>query len=307
MFRTVLFAIVCFAAMPACAASHVAASHVATSHVNDAGALKRAVWRAAPGEIITLAAGEYDVADLKVEGALTLRGDGDVVLYASRPVAKGLLNPLSGAALTVENLTFRGARSPDKNGAGIRNDGRFLSIINCRFEDNENGVLSTGDGDGVISISGSTFLRNGHGDGYSHGIYVLRAVKLDIQNSKFMATHIGHHVKSLADETIINGSVLDDGDGASSYAVDLSKAGRVQITGNKIVQSEKAENITMINYDTSRGGEARWLEITGNTIINRRRNGKFLRNDTDLKPAVFDNKVITEKGASLDYTVSRPH
>lgn len=296
MFRAALIAIICFAASPACAAISV----------DDAGALKRAVWGAAPGETITLAAGEYDIADVKIEDALTLRGDGDVVLYSSRPVAKGLLNPLSGAALTVENLTFRGARSPDKNGAGIRNDGRVLTIINCRFEDNENGVLSTGDRDGVITISGSTFLRNGHGDGYSHGIYVLRAVKLDIQDSKFLATHIGHHVKSLADETIINGSVLDDDDGASSYAIDLSKAGQVQITGNKITQSQRAENNTMINYDTSRGGAARSLQITGNTIVNRRRNGIFLRNSTDLRPAIYDNDVIIENGASLDYQDSHP-
>ena len=296
MFRAALIAIACFTAMPACAAIHV----------GDASALKRAVWRAAAGETIILAAGEYDIADLKIEDTLTLRGDGDVVLYASRPVAKGLLNPVSGAALTVENLTFRGARSPDKNGAGIRNDGRYLTIINCRFEDNENGVLSTGDRDGVIAITGSTFMRNGHGDGYSHGIYVLRGVKLDIQNSKFVATHIGHHVKSLADETIIKESLLDDGDGATSYAIDLSKAGRVLIAGNKIIQSERAENITMINYDTSRGGEARSLEITGNTVVNRRRNGIFLRNNTDLEPVIFDNDITVENGASLDYAESRP-
>lgn len=296
MVRAALIAIICFAALPACA----------SVHVDNAGALKRAVWRAAPGETITLAAGRYDIADIKIEGSLTLRGDGDVVLYSSKPVAKGLLNPLSGAALTVENLTFRGAQSPDKNGAGIRNDGRYLTIINCRFEDNENGVLSTGDRDGVITISGSTFLRNGHGDGYSHGIYVLRAEKLDIQNSKFIATHIGHHVKSLADETIIYGSLLDDDDGASSYAIDLSKAGRVRLIGNRIIQSERAENNTMINYDTSRGGEAQSLQITGNTIINRRRNGNFLRNQTELRPVVHDNDIIIENGASLDYEESRP-
>ncbi len=296
MIRTILIAVLCLSAMPACAAVTV----------DNAGALKRAVWRAAPGEVITLAAGDYDIADLKIEEDLTLRGDGAVVLYASKPVAKGLLNPLSGVTLTVENLTFRGARSPDDNGAGIRNDGRYLTIIDCVFENNENGVLSTGDRDGKITITGSTFLRNGHGDGYSHGIYMLRGVKLEITNSKFIATHVGHHVKSLADETIIKNSVLDDADGTPSYAVDLSKAGRVVITGNTIIQSADAENITMINYDTTRGGEARALEISGNKIVNRRRNGQFLRNDTDLTPAIFDNEIIIENGATLDYEESRP-
>ncbi len=296
MVRSLIIAVFCFAAMPAWAAIEI----------DSAGELKRAVWRAAPGEMITLAAGEYDIADLKIEADLTLRGQGAVVLYSSKPVAKGLLNPLPGVSLTVENLTFRGARSPDKNGAGIRNDGRYLTIIDCVFERNENGVLSTGDRDGKIVITGSTFARNGHGDGYSHGIYVLRASKLEIEESEFIATHIGHHVKSLADETIIRDTLLDDADGTPSYAVDLSKGGRVLITGNTIIQSVDADNNTMINYDTSRGGAAQSLEIAGNKIVNRRRNGRFLRNDTDLTPIIFDNEIIIENRARLDYEESRP-
>ncbi len=301
MVRSFFIATLCFAVMPACAAT------AAAVEVDNAGALKRAVWRATSGDVITLAPGEYDIADLKIEDELTLRGRGSVILYASRPVAKGLLNPLSGSALTVENLTFRGTRSPDKNGAGIRHDGRHLTIVNCVFEDNENGVLSTGDRDGEIKITGSTFLRNGHGDGYSHGIYVLRAVKLEIDSSKFIATHIGHHVKSLADETIIRNTLLDDADGTPSYAVDLSKGGRVLITGNTIIQAADAKNTTMINYDTSRGGEARSLEIVGNKIINRRRNGRFLRNGAELTPIVFDNEITIENNAVLDYVESPPH
>ena len=84
---------------------------------------------------------------------------------------------------------------------------------------------------------------------------MLRAQKLVFENTEFIATHIGHHIESLADETIIANSLLDDADGRSSYAVDISKGGKARITGNKIIQSADAENITMINYDTSRGGK----------------------------------------------------
>jgi len=273
----------------------------AETHVESAKELTHAIRHAATGDVIVLASGEYDIADIKIRNDLTLRGRGDAVLYASKPIAKGLLNPLPGVSLTVENLTFRHARSPDRNGSGIRNDGRNLTIINCNFIENENGVLSTGDRDGVISISGSEFLRNGHGDGYSHGIYVLRAARVDITDSAFIATHIGHHVKSLADETTIENTRLDDAEGRTSYAVDLSKGGRVCIAGNTIVQSAQAENNTIINYDTSRGGEAEGLIITGNTIINHRKNGRFLRNDTDLAPTISGNRVTNEgRGALTD-------
>ena len=294
--RAMLTVLFCLVALPAAAAVSV----------DNATALKQAVRKAARGDVIILAPGNYDVADLKIETDLTLRGDGAVVLRSSRPVAKGLLNPLPGVSLTVENLTFLGAVSPDKNGAGIRNDGRNLTIINCVFEKNENGVLSTGDRHGVIAITGSKFVRNGHGDGYSHGIYVLRANKLSIDDSAFIATHIGHHVKSLADETLIENTLLDDADGRASYAVDISKGGRARLTGNTIIQAEDAENITMINYDTSRGGEAASLEIIGNKIINHRRNGRFLRNGTDIIPLVADNEITIENGAKLEYETSSP-
>ncbi len=278
----------------------------AAIHVDSAEALKRAVRNADDGETVVLAAGIYDIADLKINDDLSLRGEGEVVFFSSRPVAKGLLNPLSGVSLTVENLRFRGARSPDRNGAGIRNDGGDLTIIDCVFEENENGVLSTGDRKGAISITRSQFLRNGHGDGYSHGIYVLRASKLDIVDSAFVGSRIGHHVKSLADETLIMNSRLDDADGETSYAVDLSKGGRVLITGNTIVQAADASNGTVVNYDTSRGGKARPLEIVGNKIVNHRRGARFLRNDTRMTPTVFDNEIINEDRATITYKEHRP-
>lgn len=277
----------------------------AETHVGNADELNRAIRQAAAGDVIVIAPGEYDVSDIKIRSDLTLRGRGKAILYASNPVAKGLLNPLPGVSLTVENLTFRHARSPDRNGAGIRNDGRNLTIINCEFIENENGVLSTGDRDGVIAIRNSEFLRNGHGDGYSHGIYVLRASRVEITDSAFVATHIGHHVKSLADETIIENSRLDDADGRTSYAVDLSKGGRVRIAGNTIVQSAQAENNTIINYDTSRGGAAQALIITGNTIVNHRKDGRFLRNDTDLAPMISENRITNEGHGALNDPPSR--
>ncbi len=267
--------------------------------INSADDLRKAVRQAGNGASLTLAAGEYDIADLKIARDLTLRGEGDVVLFSSSPTAKGLLNPLRGASLRVENLVFRGTVSPDKNGAGIRHDGRDLTIIDCRFEDNENGVLSTGDADGQIWISGSEFLRNGHGDGYSHGIYVLRAALLEIQETEFVGTRIGHHVKSLADRTIVANSTLDDGDGQSSYAVDASKGGAVLIENNTIIQSKDAGNWTIFNYDLSRGGEAKSLIIKGNRIINRVKNGRLLRNESNLSPTITDNEFISENGGRL--------
>ncbi len=267
--------------------------------VADAGALAQAVARAKKGETIIVAAGRYDLTDLKIPRDLTLKGEGEVVFYTARPTEKGILNPLWDASLRVENIRFEGARAPDLNGAGIRHDGLDLTVINCVFVSNEDGILATGQDNGVITIKGSAFVGNGYGDGYSHAVYAASGKTLDISASRFVGTRIGHHVKSLAATTRIAGSSFDDGDGKTSYAVDASRGGAVSITGNSFMQAADADNSTLFNYDQTRGGNADSLIITGNRIVNRNRNGRLLRNDTDVTPIIANNEITNEGGGRL--------
>lgn len=262
-------------------------------------ALLNAIAMAKKGAVVTVEAGDYDLADVKIRRDLSLIGEGDVVFFSSRPVAKGLLNPVDGASLRIENITFRDAASPDLNGAGIRHDGKDLMIVNCRFVGNENGVLATGDETGAIDIANSAFIGNGHGDGYSHGIYVLRARSLVIHDSLFEGTKIGHHVKSLAGETIIRGTDFDDADGRTSYAVDASRGGAVSIEWNSFLKAADADNNALFNYDLTRGGEAVELRIINNRIVNRHRNGLLLRNSTDLEPLIEGNNLVNEAGGRM--------
>ena len=103
----------------------------------------------------------------------------------------------------------------------------------------------------------------------------------------------------MAKITEITGSSFDDADGKTSYAVDASKGGAVTVTGNSFIQAADADNSTIINYDVSRGGEARALNITDNRFVNRNRNGRLLRNDTDLVPVMEGNEVVNEAGGRL--------
>ncbi len=255
---------------------------------------------AGSGETIRVAPGRYDLTDLKIPRDMTIIGEGEVTFYSSAPVAKGILNPLWVSTFTVENIRFEGAQSPDLNGAGIRHDGEHLKVVNCVFKDSENGILATGQDHGKIIIVGSRFLNNGYGDGYSHGIYVASGASLSIEDSDFVGTKIGHHVKSLAGTTHIKRSTFDDADGRTSYAVDTSRGGAVAITNNSFIHAANADNSTLFNYDLARGGEAISLEITGNRIINRNRNGRLLRNETSLQPVLRDNDITNEAGGKLD-------
>lgn len=273
----------------------------ASARAEDGEWLEKQISSAKSGATVEIPAGVYDVTDLKLYKSVKLLGaaDGKTVLRSAEATEKGLLVPLSGVDLTVENISFIGARSWDRNGAGIRHEGRNLTILNCRFISNEDGVLATGDTDGVITIRNSAFIDSGFGDGLSHGIYVLNGKKLDIDKSRFEGTRIGHHVKSLADATVVTNTILDDANGQGSYAVDASKGGDVRIEGNTITQAADGENDSIINYDLTRGGKAVSLLVAGNKIVNRLDGGTLLRNDTKLAPQMADNEIVNEGGRPL--------
>ena len=278
-----------------------ASSAYADINVDSASSLKRAVERAKSGETIIIAAGRYDLTDLQLPRSVTLKGDGEVVFYSSGEVEKGILNPLWHASLRVENIKFENATAPDLNGAGIRHDGVDLTVINCVFENNEDGILATGQDHGVVTIIGSAFINNGYGDGYSHAIYAAGGTTLEVRASRFVGTRIGHHVKSLANVTTVTGSTFDDADGKTSYSIDATHGGVVTITGNSFMQAADADNNTLINYDATRGGAAESLTITGNRIVNRNKNGRLLRNDTKVIPTVSGNEIINEAGGKLSF------
>ncbi len=276
----------------------------APANAGDSASLARSIAAARSGAVIDVPAGDYDLKDVTIARSLTLRGaaDGGTVFRSAETVEKGILVPLAGADLRVENITFAGAKSWDRNGAGVRHEGRNLTIVNCRFVGNEDGVLATGDPKGVIMIANSEFLDSGFGDGQSHAIYVVSAARLDVSTSKFLSTRIGHHVKSLADATIVRNTLLDDGHGRSSYALDVSKGGDVTVENNRIIQAANGDNYTIINYDLSRGGEAKSLVISGNEIVNHFDGGVLLRNDTKLAPVLSENRIDNRGKRSLALT-----
>ena len=79
---------------------------------------------------------------------------------------------IAGNDTTIENIEFSGARVPDQNGAGIRQEGANLLVEHCYFHDNQEGILAADNPASNIVIDSSVFARNGAGDGFSHNIYI---------------------------------------------------------------------------------------------------------------------------------------
>jgi hypothetical protein len=232
------------------------------------------------GDVIRIAAGDYrgDVATWAPSG-LTICGiGGRARLFADGRHAQGkAIWVIAGDDVVVDGVEFHDAKVPDRNGAGIRSEGRGLTILNCGFYDNENGLLGGSTGS-VITIDRSEFARNGFGDGRSHNIYVGRADKLLVTSSFFHGAKVGHNFKTRAAQTRVEGSYFMDGrDGTSSYLFDASNGGAVYLRGNLFHKGPKAESAIAIAYGREGLSHAvNTLELVHNTIVMTRPGGAFV-------------------------------
>ncbi len=203
---------------------------------------------------------------------------------------------IQGANTTVENIELSGATVADKNGAGIRQEGAGLTVRNCFFHDNEDGILSGGTGE--ILVEGSEFAHNGAGDGYSHNMYIGHESKFTLRGSYSHHSKIGHLVKSRAQENyILYNRLMDESDGTSSYAVDLPNGGTSYVIGNLIQQGPMTDNATILAYgEEGTTNPKADLYVVNNTFVNDRGSGTFLQLAATALPAVVRNNIFLGGG-----------
>jgi len=235
------------------------------------------------GDVVEIEAGEYP-RDVAVWSAsrLTLRGvHGWAHLAAQgRSAQQKAIWVLRGRDTTVEHIEFYGCRVPDRNGAGIRQEGPGLTVRHCRFHDNEDGILTGASPESDILIEHSEFHHNGQGDGYSHNLYIGRVRKFTLQFCYSHHAHIGHLVKSRAEENrILYNRLTDEQDGRSSYVLDLPNGGRSFVIGNILQHGPRAENGTAVSYAAEGAKNAvQELYFVNNTCVNERQPAaNFLR------------------------------
>ncbi|MFX8063378.1 hypothetical protein ABTK67_18640, partial [Acinetobacter baumannii] len=78
----------------------------------------------------------------------------------------------TGQRMRIEGLDFVGATVPDRNGAGIRLEAGTLTLVDCGFRDNENGLL-TASGDSIeLDIIDCDFGTIAPREGKTHNLYV---------------------------------------------------------------------------------------------------------------------------------------
>lgn len=257
------------------------------------------------GDVVEIAAGDYR-GDVTVWPAkrFTLRSQGGMArLWADGKAAEGkAIWVFRGGDVQVVGIAFIGTRVPDRNGAGIRQEGGRLRIEHCLFWDNESGVLvgsASATRDAELEVHASEFGFNGHQSGQSHSLYAGHIRRLTITASHFHSGRVGHLVKSRANRTrLLFNRLVDGPDGMSSYEVDLPSGGLALLLGNTIQQSARTENGTMVSFGQEGLAHAdNRLYLLQNTLVNDHPHaGRFVRLVPDVGPIVLANNLLLGRG-----------
>lgn len=205
-----------------------------------------AAARAGPGDTVLLAAGTYaDCAVWRAPGVTIAAMEGAAPVITGPVCEEKGLFVTAAPGITVRGLTFRGARAQEGNGAGIRAEGGNLTVLASRFEDNENGILTSHLGAGWrLVVEDSTFLRNGALlRECAHGIYAGLWGEVVVRRTRFADTRICHHLKSRAARTELTDSTIEDGpDSFTSYLVDTPNGGDLLMRNNTLVKGPRTDN-----------------------------------------------------------------
>ncbi|GAA4961545.1 right-handed parallel beta-helix repeat-containing protein [Kineococcus glutinatus] len=180
-----------------------------------------------------------------------------------------------GDGVVVDNVEMYGARVADRNGAALRLEGTGFTLRRSYLHDNENGILSGADPASDVLVETSEFARNGHGDGYSHNLYIGNVRSLTFRHNFSHDANVGHDLKSRARTNTITYNRFSSlpagqaGSGRPSYEIDLPNAGTAVVVGNVVQQPAGSSNAGMLAYGTEGASNPGTdLYVVNNTFLN---------------------------------------
>ncbi|MCU1280236.1 MAG: hypothetical protein JWM53_3782 [bacterium] len=264
-----------------------------------------AIAMAQSGDRIEIdAAGSYsgDVCGWSTNGLQIVGVNGRPKLDGNGTVFQGkAIWVIAGSDTSVENVEMTGASAADANGAGIRQEGKNLTVRGCYFHDNQDGILAGDAAGSTIVIEGSEFAHNGAGDGQSHNLYINHVDKLVFRWNYSHHANVGHLLKTRALVSDIRYNRLsDEADGTASYEINVPNAGTTMIVGNVIEQGPMTGNSAIIDYGSEPTGfnPTTDLYVVNNTIVNDRpAGGTFVQISAMVTtPALLTNNIFVGGG-----------
>jgi hypothetical protein len=211
---------------------------------------------------------------------------------------KGIWVPY-GSNTTVQNIEFSGAwilPSEGYNGAGIRISGQNMTILNCYFHDNQDGILESNIAGSNITIKFSEFASNGAGDGQTHNVYIGQVASLMFAFNYSHDANVGHLLKSRAAVNSILYNRLTGENGTDSYEIDLPNGGTSYVIGNLVEKGPNAQNNTMLAYleeGTTTNNPGQDLYVVNNTFVHLASSGGyFVEDESTTTGALLQNNIF---------------
>ncbi len=261
------------------------------------------------GDTVEIDEGTYrnDVARWTKNNLLLRGAEGGAHLNAEQKAyGRKAIWVISGNNITVENIEFSNCRDPlgtDKNWAGIRQEGMGVTVRNCYFHNNDNGILGGGGSESELVIEYCEFAYNGFGDGYSHNLYIGNVKSLTFSFNYSHHAKVGHELKSRAMRNyILYNRIGNESDGTASREIDLPNGGLAIIIGNQIQQGINTSNSGMIGYGLEglSNPVSHKLYLINNTIVNDiKGRGQFINIKTGTELYYAWNNIFAGYGELL--------
>ena len=266
-----------------------------------------AIAAAKAGDVIEVDAGSYDGDTCAwATDNLTVRGVGGrakIDLTGVSPSQKKGIFTISAPNATVENFELSNAaisQADGNNGAGIRHQGTNLTVRNCYFHDNQNGILGgpSVDGQGAVLIESSEFANNGAGDGFSHNMYLNHYLSFTLRYSYSHGAKVGHLVKTRAYQNfILYNRITDESATTASYEIDAPNGGTTYIIGNLIEQATTSQNPTIVTAgEEGTTNPDQHFFFVHNTVVNDRQAGGTFVNLAAGTTALLQNNIFSGPG-----------
>ena len=253
------------------------------------GAAARAVQ---DGDTVAIDPGEYYDCAIWTRNNLTIVGTGPGVLITDTTCQDKALFIVRGDDTTIRNISFARARVADRNGAGIRAEGRNLTVQSSRFVNNETGLLDGGQPGSTLRIVDCTFTANGVRNiaAPSPALSVGAVAILRVERSHFEDSGGGVHILSAAGRTELIGNRIEDGTtGVRDALVVLANAGALVMQDNTL---RRGPNDARFNAAVRADGGAGELAFRRNTLINASARPAALLLDWSNGDARFAGNVL---------------
>src|SRR5437867_3696163 len=198
------------------------------------------------------------------------------------------------------------------NGAGIRVDGQNLTVLNCYFHNNQDGILESNIAGSNIVIKNSEFYQNGvsnpklrAGYGFTHNLYIGHCASLLFEYNFTHHANVRHLLKSRAAVNYIRYNRITGQNGTDSYESDLPNAGTSYVVCNDIQQGPNTGNSTILSYleeGTNSNNPGLDLYVVNNTFVNQSGSGTFVVAASPAVPVLLENNIFYGAGTTTNQT-----